>query len=194
MKYYNLCLFLIVVINITKSEKASYLKTKKYQEDDSKSSPAEPRTYKGYCFTKINNHFFDLNPLNSLKSYHLKTKDGQLINFNFCSNVETSCVNNEAMIVSKEECKRFSDVSNQEKTWSLIETPRKPSVLTVTLSEGDVCEKRNDKIIKYTTVFEITCDRTVDEIIIINDKEFDPKKCFNVIKIKSKYGTVDSNV
>jgi len=98
------------------------------------------------------------------------------------------------MIVSKEECKRFSDVSTQEKTWSLLETPRKPSVLTITLSEGDNCEKRNDKIIKYTTVFEITCDRTVDEISITNDKEFDPKKCFNVIKIKSKYGIVDSNV
>lgn len=191
MKYYNLCLFLIVVINITKTGRASHLKTNQYKEDDSKSSPIEPKIYKGYCFTKINNNFYDLNPLNSVKSYHLKSKDGQLINFNFCSNVETSCANNEAMIVSKEECKRFSGVSSEEKIWSLNESLSKPSVLTVILSDGDICEKKNEKIINYTTVFEITCDRTVGDISITNDKEFDPKKCFNVIKMKSKYGTIE---
>lgn len=194
MKYYNLCLFLIIVINITKSERSSFLRTEKFIEDDSKSFPIEPKIYKGYCFTKINNNYYDLNPLNSVKPYHLKTNNGQLIYFNFCSNVETTCLNNDAMIVSKERCKRFSDVSNQEKTWSITESPRKPSVLTVTLSDGDVCEKRNDKIIKYTTIFEITCDRNINDIIITNDKEFDTKKCFNIIKLKSKYGTVDSNV
>lgn len=168
-----------------KTESSSFLRI---HQSDSVESPAEPKLYKGYCFLKMKNNFYDLNPLDSIIPYQLKGYNGQAIHFNFCSNVDTSCINNQAMVVSKDRCKRFSYIAEQEKTWTLQDFSKKNSVLTVTLPEGDVCERKIDRIIKYTTSFEITCDKDVKDIIITNEKEFDPKKCHNLIKIKSKYG------
>jgi hypothetical protein len=137
----------------------------------------------------MRNHFFDLNPFNSIKPYHIKSKSGQAIYFNFCSNVETTCQDNEALVVSKERCKRFSENANQEKTWTLSEN-NKSTVLTVDLPEGDVCERKINGIVKFQTSFEITCDKNVNDVVVTNEKEFNPKQCHNIIKIRSKYGNM----
>ena len=190
MKFFNMCLFLLLLIVISKSVNSSFLKDAKQQQETSKDYSREANLYKGYCFMKMKNNFFDLNPLNSIKPYHLKSNNGQLIYFNFCSNIETSCVHNEAIVVSKERCKRFSDSSDQEKTWVLTEDSEKNSVITVNLPNGDICERKNDRIVQYSTKFEITCDKSVNDLVITNEKEFDSKKCENIIKIRSKHGKI----
>ena len=183
MKHVYIGLFLLSILIFVKTDSSSYLK--KFH-NESLTIPTEVKMYKGNCFIKIKNNFYDLNPLNAINSYKLKGLNGTPIYFNFCSDVETSC-NNQAMVVSKEKCNRFSGFSNQEKTWTLSNNTN-TSILTVTLPEGDICRKEVDKVIKYTTSFEISCDNKVKDVVFTNEKDFNPKRCNNIIQLKSKYG------
>jgi hypothetical protein len=147
----------------------------------------EPTEFRGICFTRIKNYFYDLNKLNSRNGYFVKGKHGQIISFNFCKNIHTQCEENEGLVVSSSRCKKFAGSRNSEKVWIREEDSHKNTKLTLILPEGDICEKNRTSSIRYQTTFEITCDRFLN-FVITNEKTFDTKKCQNTIKIRSRHG------
>lgn len=144
--------------------------------------------YEAICFIKIDDYFYDLNLLKTENPFGLYSSNGQIISFDFCENVKTSCESSKGMIVAKERCKIFPDKIEYEKEWFISTNPQGKNVLSVRLPQGDICMRNQNGLIKYITTFEITCDETVDKVKIINEKDFNPSVCINVIKMRSKYG------
>jgi hypothetical protein len=133
---------------------------------------------------KIKNQFFDLHPFNSIKPWKITDVKGNQIQFNFCSNIDTSCNQNDVLIADPKTCKKLSGKGDQEKTWHLEQDKKKKtSVLTVTFPSGDSCAPGKN----FQTSVELTCDKKANVPKITNDKTFDQTKCVNVIKMTSKY-------
>jgi hypothetical protein len=144
----------------------------------------EPKSYFGYCFMKMKNNFYDLNPFNRIDASFIKSAvaGGEKIKFNFCSNVDTKCNPNDALAVSPTQCKRFAGKADQEKEWTLSQNANKQDVITLRLPQGDVCANGKN----YQTVYELTCDAKVN--YQLDSQSFNPNACQNSIKITSKYG------
>jgi len=123
-------------------------------------------------------------PFNQISSYRMKGKFDFLVNYNFCSNVETACTNMQGLVVSRERCHRYAGSAYEEKTWTFDERTK---TINIEFPEGDVCERRGDQIIKYKTQFLITCDKN-ESFKVTNAKVFNPRHCYNSIKVLSKYG------
>jgi hypothetical protein len=132
---------------------------------------------------KIKNRFFDLNTLNLIKPWKITSQDGDSIQFNFCSDIDTTCKQKDALIADPKNCKRFSGKHDQEKTWILTQNSAKKPVLNIAYPSGDVCAAGKT----YQTSLELTCDPKVNVPLITNDKTFSEKKCLNVIKMTTKY-------
>jgi hypothetical protein len=80
----------------------------------------EDKVYRGNCFMKMHNWFYDLYPITKKgESMKIKSKDGKLIDFNLCNNVKTSCTDKKGLIVDKEQCTLYAGRRNQDKTWNL---------------------------------------------------------------------------
>jgi hypothetical protein len=75
------------------------------------------------CKQIINEHFFDLSPIESLDDYYFPYKDSEdkatQIYFNFCQSVRHSCPGTEAdyhmMSVSEDKCIYYKPISDNEK-------------------------------------------------------------------------------
>jgi hypothetical protein len=131
---------------------------------------------------KMKNHFYDLNAFNMIKPWNLVDKSGKTINFNFCSNIDTSCHHNDGLIADPASCKKFAGKSDQEKSWILSKNSNKSDVLTVKFPSGDSCG--NGKFFETTVV--LTCDRKTNVPAITNKNTFDQSKCQNTIQITAK--------
>jgi hypothetical protein len=184
MKYIYLSLFLSLLISCAICENTSFLKKNERQKEDV--PEPEPKTYNGYCFMKIKNHFYNLHPFNSIKPWKITDKKGHPIQFNFCSNIDTPCSPNDVLMAhsATQSCKKFAGKADQEKSWSLTESKTtKRTVLTVKLPLGETCAPGK----QYQTSIEMTCDPKVNVPKITNDKTFDDTQCENVVKMTSKY-------
>jgi len=131
---------------------------------------------------KIKSHFYDVNQFNMIKPWKLTDNKGKIINFNFCSNVDTNCTQSSALIADPGACKNFAGKSDQEKTWTLSKDTKKDDVLTLQFPQGDSCGSGN----YYQTTVQLTCDRKVNVPVITNNKSFDQTKCQNVIQMRAK--------
>jgi hypothetical protein len=144
---------------------------------------AEPKVYQGYCFMKMKNNFYNLQPFNMIKPWKLLDHKGASINFNFCSNIDTSCHPNDVLIADPKACKKFAGKSDEEKVWTISKDKNKNDVLTIKFPQGDSCGNGHF----YQTTVELTCDRKVNVPEITNNKSFDQTKCQNTIQMKSKH-------
>ena len=196
----NLLLFSIL-IKLIVCFQTSYLRLKtespitiiNQDTNDSNKSPSMSSFYKGHCFVKINNFFYDLNPLNTKNGYFVLAKNGQTVSFNFCQNIPTQCEKNEGLVVSTARCRRYAGLQKLEKIWIKEQDTKQNTILTLKLPEGDICERNRTSIIRYQTIFQITCDQDTD-YLVTNPRKFSPSKCVNTIKIKSKYGKISSKI
>jgi hypothetical protein len=182
MKYIHLSIFISILIASSLCEKTSFLKVNS-TADDVTQTP-EPKTYSGYCFMKMKNQFYDLNQFNMIKPWKLKDVKGNLINFNFCSNIDTSCHPNDVLIADSKACKKYAGKAEEDKIWTISKDKKKNDVLTIQFPSGDSCGGKNF----YQTTVVLTCDRKFNVPTITNNKSFDTKKCKNVIRISSKHG------
>ena len=182
MKYTYLIIFLSILVAGSFCEKSTFLKTNN-TEVEIVQAP-EPKTYNGYCFMKMKNQFYDLNQFNMIKPWKLKDKNGKLINFNFCTNIDTKCHPNDVLVADPTACQKFAGKSDEEKTWTISKDKKKNDILTLAFPSGDSCGSGKF----YQTTVVLTCDRKVNVPVITNNKTFDPKKCKNTIQIRSKHG------
>jgi len=80
----------------------------------------EDKVYKGNCFMKMHNWFYDLYPIiNKNDTMKIKSKDGKFIDFNLCHNVKTSCTDKKGLVVDKEQCTLYAGKKSHDKTWNL---------------------------------------------------------------------------
>jgi len=129
----------------------------------------------------MKNNFYNLNPFNTLKPSSVKATVGEKVLYNFCSNVDTSCNKNDALVVTASGCKHFAGKADQDKTWTIAKNSHNQDVITLTLPQGDVCANGKN----YETVYKLTCNSKVT--YQIDSHEFNPNSCQNHIKITSKY-------
>lgn len=191
MKYIYLTIFLSLLIATTISESTSFLKKPSNITVNVTNSTVtistvdgEPKSYQGFCLMKMKSNFYDLRPFNMIKPWKVTDITGKTVNFNFCSNVDTSCRADESLMADSKTCKKFAGRSDQEKSWTLGSDINKNDVITVVLPKGDSCG--NGKY--FETTLELTCDRRVNVPVITNDKTFNPLNCQNLIKMRSKQG------
>lgn len=188
MKHIYLALFLSLLVVNTICEASSFMKNTqvnglaKRQGDITPPEP-EPKVYSGYCFMKMKNQFYDLNNFNSIRPWKIKGKGNAQLTFNFCTNVDSSCRENDALAVTTGNCKRYAGKSDEEKVWTLS-TVKNEKVITVKYPPGDTCAPNK----RYQTTIELTCDPKVNEVKVTNGKDFDFAKCENTIKMRSKWG------
>jgi hypothetical protein len=188
MKYIYLSIFLGLLVATTVCDQSTFLKKNTTNAGDSNETP-EPKTYQGFCFMKMKNNFYDLNPFNMIKPWTLKDNQSKQIQFNFCTNIDTSCHPNDVLIAEPTACRKFAGKADEEKTWTLSKDKSKNDVLSVRFPPGDSCGNGNF----YETTVELTCDRKINVPVISNNKSFDQKKCQNVIRMRSKHGKVIFN-
>jgi len=93
------------------------------------------------------------------------------------------CHPNDVLIAEVATCKRFAGKSDEDKTWTLSQDKRRNDILTIKFPSGDNCGNGNF----FETTVELTCDRKANVPVLTNNKSFDPKKCKNVIKMRSKH-------
>jgi hypothetical protein len=184
MKYIYLSIFLCLLISFTICDNTSFLKRVAKRNSTQDSGEPEPKAYNGYCFIKMKNQFYNLHPFDSLKPWKLKAKKGDQVQFNFCSDIDTSCKHEDALIADPKNCKRFSGKHDEEKTWTLSKDKKKNSVLSIRFPAGDSCGSGKN----YTTTVELTCDAKVNTPQVTNNNSFDESQCENVIRITSKHG------
>jgi hypothetical protein len=100
----------------------SKLPTNSTEED------TEPLFYIGNCFMKIHNYFFDLYPISQKGDIKIKTKEGDIVHFNLCKDVNLTSIpsatpsatcNSTGLLVQKEQCRLFADNEYHEKFWDL---------------------------------------------------------------------------
>jgi hypothetical protein len=181
MKYIYLSIFLSLLISSTICENTSFLKNSNKNTTTPQEEP-EPKSYNGYCFMKMKNQFFNLRSFNLIKPWKVTDIKGNQVQFNFCSNIDTTCHQNDALIADPKNCKKFAGKSDQEKTWTLSTDAMKQSVLTVKFPSGDSCAPGKN----YQTTLVLTCDKKSRVPVITNDKTFDETKCENVIRMTSR--------
>jgi hypothetical protein len=121
---------------------------------------------------KMKNQFYDLQPFNLIKPWKITDKEGHPVYFNFCSDIDTSCGEKDALIANPKTCKKFAGQHDQEKAWFLSKDKKKRNVLIVKFPPGDICGKGKN----YQTTVELTCDPKVNAPKLLNDKSFDDKK------------------
>ena len=187
MKYIYLTIFISLLIATTLCENTSFLKIPASSNSGNgteANAEPEPKSYKGFCFMKMKNYFYDLRPFNMIKPWKLIDKNGKILNFNFCSNIDTKCHPEEALMADIKTCKKFAGQSDQEKIWTLGLDNYKKEVITLKLPAGDSCG--NGKY--YQTTIQLTCDKKANVPTISNNKSFDQTNCQNIIKIRSKQG------
>ena len=191
MKYIFLSIFLSLLISSTINEQTSYLKkTSILKINNSTHDPTiKPKSYNGYCFMKMNNNFYDLHAFNTIKPWKITDKLGNIIHFNFCQNIDTTCRKDDVLIAVDKDCKKLAGMSDQEKTWT-IKAVNNTSVITLSLPTGDICATNR----RYQTTVELTCDTKSNVPVINNDFTFDQNKCENVIKMSSKHGIFNKNI
>ena len=57
------------------------------------------------------------------------------------------------------------------------------------MPQGEICSEdlKEKKTLRFTIMYELTCDEDATKAIIVNGDEFNPSSCFNAIKIKTRY-------
>ena len=170
----------------------------------------EEKNHSGNCFLKLNNEFFDFNALSDdCRNYNLVSKKGNVYDFNFCSDVQTTC-GFSGLFVDKEKCLLFAGTSNIEKKFENVNMTSKKililakekishrksdsnkekqgKVLRMYLPSGGPC--KTNKSENYSIIYDIMCDHT-EPFIKLNSEvfsQFDDNKCTNIIEIHSKHG------
>jgi hypothetical protein len=191
MKQMQMKFLVIIFITITFSCSKNYLKRKQDDLSDKKEEEndykQQGQAYKGHCFVKIKNFFYDLNTLTSKNGYLLKTINNLTLSFNFCRDIITQCEATTGLLVSTNRCSKLAGNQKIEKTFEISVDEKKNQILTVTLPTGDTCEKTRTGTIPYSTVFQFTCDES-SEALLTNDGTFDPKSCQNTVKFRSRLG------
>ena len=191
MKYIYLCIFLSILINSSFCENTSFLKTSN-ENDAIPNVPEtpEPKSYTGICFMKMKNQFYDFTSFNTIKPWKITTIKGKQVKFNFCSNIDTKCSEDDVLMADQTICKKFAGKADKEKTWTLeIDKKTKRTTVSLKFPPGDSCGGGK----YFQTTVRLTCDPKATVPRITNDKTFDPKKCNNVINISSKSGNNNLN-
>jgi hypothetical protein len=178
-------IIILLSIYLVCSDQASNLKSYSASFEVHESENTEPKEYLGVCFIKIRNYFYDLNPLSEgIAKQTFTLKNGQVISYNLCKNVKTTCDANQGLVVSEDRCKKYAGEKEIEKKWSVSENSLGNNILTVVLPPGDVCMRNKNGVVYYNTTFLISCDK-IEQNTSIN---FNPSKCDNTISFVSKVG------
>ena len=195
MKYIWTLIFLILFLNNIFSFQVSYLKSTYASLNISELKNVQHQIYKGICFVKMHNYFYDLYPLskiikNTNNDLTFTPLNGQILTFNFCENVKTSCDATQGLFVSKERCKKYADIYDIEKIWSLTKNTDGIEILSLVLPPGDICQRNRDGILRYNTTLELICDENQPSVNILKDNKFNPLSCNNIIRMSSKFGNL----
>jgi hypothetical protein len=160
----------------------------------------EPKIHAGKCFVKIDNEYYDLNPLSSgcrleiylFRNYYFKTtdKNREILDLNFCRDLETNCNNTEGMLVNRQTCKRYASLQRNNKIFEVLNKTAKNRVLRVSLPEGDVCMIKNNTEIRYQVILEMECDSREKYAKLEKPKNFSMNQCVNTIRVKSSHGKI----
>ena len=172
-----------LLISTTLCDNTSFLKRAAGRNATLDVPEPEPKVYAGYCFMKIKNQFYDLNPFNLIKPWKVAGKKDS-IQFNFCSDIDTSCREKDALIADVKNCKRFAGKHDEEKTWTISTDKTKHTVLSVKFPPGDSCGAGKN----YQTTIKLTCNPKANTPKITNLATFNEASCLNEIHLTSKYG------
>ena len=73
----------------------------------------------------MNNEIYDFQPLSKdCRSYNVQGQNGNLYDFNFCSDIETDC-GTFGLFVNKEKCTIYASSSKTEKKFEIIDVKSK---------------------------------------------------------------------
>lgn len=152
---------------------------------------------KCFWFETTNFTIFDLKKLenNIDESYSFISKQKKHVHYNFCGNIvkkECNGQDNQVISLDDSKCIALGGPYKTGNTWQLLDPKNYTKGVKITLNSGEKC---NDKGTSYSVIYEIQCQASQKEkLILLNSDLFDDTMCINTLQFSSPYGCPDESI